>query len=228
MLPPPAHLHVFRQLRIAEELHSSARHAVRNKLAAVRNAGFYVRRKLERTSLPAEDPKLGGFLQLIDSELNEASLLLMATKLTPAVASDMGDAARSVLESITFPPNITMMVKGEDRCEVFSSRPELELAFFELLANAVDAAGDQPARIRVVWDSPTPLESRLLVEDDGPGVREIAERLFSPGFTTREHRLGLGLKLARRLVTAQRGSLTIEPAGLRGTRATIVLPKGEA
>lgn len=228
MLPPPAHLHVFRQLRIAEELHASPRHAVRNKLAAVRNAGFYVRRKLERTSLPTEDPKLGGFLQLIDSELNEASLLLMATKLTPSVTSDMGDAARMVLDGITLPSNITLTADGEGRCEVHASRPELELAFFELLSNAVDAAGGQPARLRVVWDSPTPLESRLSVEDDGPGVREIAERLFSPGFTTREHRLGLGLKLARRLITAQRGSLTIEPAGPRGTRATIVLPKGEA
>ncbi|MGV3622920.1 MAG: ATP-binding protein [Archangium sp.] len=228
MLQAPPHLHVFRQLRIAEELHASARHAVRNKLAAVRNAGFYVRRKLDRTSLPAEDPKLGGFLQLIDSELNEASLLLMATKITPPVTSDMGDAARAVLSGVTLPPNVTLSVHGDDRCEVFASRPELELAFYEVLANAVDAAGDQPSRLRVVWDSPSKLESRLVVEDDGPGVREIVARLFSPGFSTREHRLGLGLKLARRLITTQRGTLTVEPAGQRGTRATIVLPKGEA
>lgn len=228
MLQVPAHLNVFRQLRLAEELHASSRHAVRNKLAAVRNAGFYVRRKLERTSLPAEDPKLGGFLQLIDSELNEASLLLMASKPTAPLMTDLGDAIRTVAEGVTLPPLCTLTLKGEDRCDVFASRPELELAFFELLSNAVDAAGNQPARIRVVWDSPTPLTSRVMVEDDGPGVRDVAERLFSPGFTTREHRLGLGLKLARRIITAQSGTLTVEPAGQRGTRATIVLPKGEA
>lgn len=49
------------------------------------------------------------------------------------------------------------------------------------------------------------------VRDEGPGIAsELQARIFEPFFTTREKGTGLGLPLARKLVEAHRGTLTIE------------------
>ena len=49
------------------------------------------------------------------------------------------------------------------------------------------------------------------VQDEGPGIAsELQARIFEPFFTTREKGTGLGLPLARKLVEAHRGTLTLE------------------
>ncbi|MDP2274473.1 MAG: HAMP domain-containing sensor histidine kinase [Archangium sp.] len=49
------------------------------------------------------------------------------------------------------------------------------------------------------------------VRDEGPGIAaDLQARIFEPFFTTREKGTGLGLPLARKLVEAHRGTLTIE------------------
>jgi signal transduction histidine kinase len=49
------------------------------------------------------------------------------------------------------------------------------------------------------------------VEDEGPGIPpEALPRIFEPFFTTREKGTGLGLPLARKLLEAHRGTLTVE------------------
>lgn len=51
----------------------------------------------------------------------------------------------------------------------------------------------------------------LEVHDEGPGIPvELQARIFEPFFTTREKGTGLGLPLARKLVDANSGALTLE------------------
>ena len=49
------------------------------------------------------------------------------------------------------------------------------------------------------------------VRDEGPGIAaDLQARIFEPFFTTREKGTGLGLPLARKLVDAHRGTLTLQ------------------
>src|SRR5687768_4933387 len=50
---------------------SELRHFVRNRLAAVRNAAFYLQRRTEPTSLWRDDPRVAKFFQLIVHELGQ-------------------------------------------------------------------------------------------------------------------------------------------------------------
>jgi signal transduction histidine kinase len=62
------------------------------------------------------------------------------------------------------------------------------------------------------------------VQDEGPGIAiDLQARIFEPFFTTREKGTGLGLPLARKLVEAHRGTLTIESKP-GDTRFKLVLP----
>ena len=59
---------------------------------------------------------------------------------------------------------------------------------------------------------------RIEVADEGAGIPgELQARIFEPFFTTREKGTGLGLPLARKLVEAHRGTLSLESAPGRTT-----------
>jgi signal transduction histidine kinase len=64
------------------------------------------------------------------------------------------------------------------------------------------------------------------VVDAGPGIApEVAERLFTPFFTTRGEGMGLGLSLVRTVVEQHGGSLEHGPGpGGRGTEFSFTLP----
>ncbi len=68
----------------------------------------------------------------------------------------------------------------------------------------------------------------LTVSDDGPGMTaEVRRRATEPFFTTRaDGHQGLGLSVARGIVVAHRGQLTIHTAPGLGTRVEVTLPTG--
>lgn len=72
-----------------------------------------------------------------------------------------------------------------------------------LLKNAADAIlkTRKDGRITIRTNRGHPGGVRIVVEDDGPGIPEsIQNRIFDPGFTTKQRGWGLGLALARRIV----------------------------
>lgn len=70
---------------------------------------------------------------------------------------------------------------------------------------------------------------RLVVRDTGPGLcDEAARHLFSPFFTTKSEGTGLGLAVARDIVDAHGGELTVVSEPGQGCTFAAVLPTGGA
>jgi signal transduction histidine kinase len=209
MLAPPPSLAAHRTRRIADELQAVLRHNVRNKLAAARNAAFYVKRKLA-TALESE-PKAAQFLAIVDSELEAASqLLTSAHSPTPEPVAVLA-ATRALLAELTVPHDVVITAEGVEptlQCD----RAELQLALFELLANAIDAGA---RHITCAWSTDERVTT-LTVTDDGAGVVDAQ--------IARAGHLGLGLKVARRAVSHARGTLVVEATPPRGSCATLKLP----
>jgi len=90
-----------------------------------------------------------------------------------------------------------------------------------LLKNAADAIlktkEEGTIAIRTAHGNPNGV--RIVVEDDGPGIPEaMQDRIFDPGFTTKQRGWGLGLALARRIVEDYHGGrirLLRSTAGVR-------------
>ncbi|HVR20070.1 MAG TPA: hypothetical protein VMS65_10250 [Polyangiaceae bacterium] len=59
-----------------EEVPSAVRHALRNKLAAMRNSVFYIHKSLSKMGVVDHDPRVPRFLELIEAEIDEADRLL--------------------------------------------------------------------------------------------------------------------------------------------------------
>lgn len=66
---------------------------------------------------------------------------------------------------------------------------------------------------------------QITVKDFGPGIpEELFDKLFQPGFTTKENSLGLGLNLARTAVELSGGTICAQNNPICGATFTISLP----
>jgi signal transduction histidine kinase len=100
----------------------------------------------------------------------------------------------------------------------------LEWAVEALVKNAIDALAGRGGKVRIKV-ARNPEAVRLLVSDTGPGVpRELRQRIFDAGFSTKERGWGLGLALTRRIVEeTHRGTLTLVPSD-KGAKFQIIFP----
>src|SRR5687768_14043302 len=76
MHPTPDPLAGAELQAVSNEVASELRHELRNKFASVRNAAFYVRRRLRDSELWRSDPKLEELSQIIQDEMRRANDLL--------------------------------------------------------------------------------------------------------------------------------------------------------
>lgn len=108
----------------------------------------------------------------------------------------------------------------------------LEQVFTNLISNAVDVLGKRgEGTIAVKVSQGTAIGSRPQVEisvsDDGPGIPErVREHIFEPFVTTKPQGTGLGLAITKRIVTAHRGSITVNSFP-GGTMFFVNLPASE-
>ncbi len=121
-------------------------------------------------------------------------------------------------------PSLRMNI--EENCLAWGYPAQVRECLINIIFNAIWAAGgggtvDLAGRME---DG----RCMLTVGDDGPGMTsEVRRRAAEPFFTTRAggHQ-GLGLSVARGIVVAHRGQLTLHTAPGLGTRVEVTLPVG--
>jgi signal transduction histidine kinase len=137
------------------------------------------------------------------------------TALVQSVTDDMADAGLDVTMTQSQPVSID--------CQPAA----LKRALTNLIENAVKYG--QRARVSI---TAAPQAVEIAVDDDGPGIPEDQlTRVFEPFYRVEESRsrdtggVGLGLAIARTVVEAQGGTLTLSNRTPGGLRALIVLPR---
>jgi len=147
----PAHMVPLMRQFAAEEAGSYLRHGLRNKLAAIRNAAFYLRKKVT-----SPDARVTQMIELIDGELANAEVL-MQTQLPPvdpearcplsalcagAEETVRGDAAELELalwclreHSPGSPPTVTKLSDGRVAIQVPAGAAEMGIAIARRIAS---------------------------------------------------------------------------------------------
>jgi nitrogen fixation/metabolism regulation signal transduction histidine kinase len=117
---------------------------------------------------------------------------------------------------------------GLEEAKVFGDADQLLRLFNNLLKNAVHAIQDKPdGQIKV---SLTESEKYYVVTilDNGIGIpKEQQERIFEPNFTTKSSGTGLGLAMAKSIVTQMEGEIDFTSEVGKGTRFQLRLMKLE-
>lgn len=122
--------------------------------------------------------------------------------------------------------DIALEVRHETMPPLEADPDLMSQVLINLLRNAADAARGHAAAPRVsLWFHRTRSgRTQIEVEDNGPGVPEgLRQDIFLPFFTTKAKGTGVGLSLARQVVLAHRGSISIADGAEGGALFRIVI-----
>jgi len=110
---------------------------------------------------------------------------------------------------------------------VHGDRVQLQQVLLNLVVNALEALSETEGdwRIAVRTERVPGGLARVSVEDTGPGLPQAVRReIFKPFFTTKANGMGMGLSIARSILAAHGGMLSVDGAPEQGARFTFTLP----
>lgn len=211
------------------ELSAVVAHEVRNPLSVIFNAVTTLRKL-------AVSPEAETLLDIVDEEAERLK----------RVVGELLEFARprelSVVEAVAPPQLVSGAVEaavaaagepGAVEMEVERDLPALpgdeqllRQALINLITNALQATG-RTSRVAVVARAEGRPTSSVCfdVSDDGAGVpKEVADKMFTPFFTTRASGTGLGLAIVKRIAEAHGGEVTWRPRDPGGVTFTLRVP----
>jgi signal transduction histidine kinase len=214
------------KLTVLGQLAGGVGHELRNPLAAIKNATYFLNMALE--SPDADVKETLGILkeEIQTSERIIDNLLGFARpKLPCRRAVDInGILEESRCDSGT-PGNVQVVSQlGEDLPTIQVDPDQMREVFDSIILNGVQSM-PEGGRLAISSDSDGPEQLRISFSDTGVGIpEENLEKLFEPLFTTKAKSIGLGLAVASVLVEGNGGSLEVESEVGKGSTFTVRLP----
>jgi signal transduction histidine kinase len=228
-------LRTTERLRVLGQVSGGLAHQLRNGVAGARLAiQLYVRETTAQTDIAALDVALR---QLTKLETNLQRFFDLGSD--KAIHREPCDLVRLVAEAVDLLRPQCQHAKTDLRwlaptrpATVLADRSQVEQLIFNVLGNAVEAAG--PGGWVEVVQSFEPIAENgsekngslvvLEIADSGPGPpAAIAPRLFEPFVTGKQEGVGLGLAVARQFAEGMGGRITWQREAER-TCFRIVLP----
>jgi two-component system OmpR family sensor kinase len=127
-------------------------------------------------------------------------------------------------------PDVPIEVRAGEEVVAMIDRERLQQVLENLLANAIKHSPKGSAVVVELLRQPSETGERVRIDvsDQGPGIApDVAPTLFQRfARGSKSIGLGLGLFLAREIVVAHGGDVSVETAPGKGTRFTLFLPIG--
>ncbi len=213
------------------QLSAGVGHDLRNPLAAIANAVFVLRRRLQKAEALSE--KVEEPLQLAEREVAACQRivteLLDYARETPLELQPVD--VKALLEEcaglVRLPANVTLKLEvPEGLPQAPGERDRLRQVFVNLMQNGAEAIPPERPGTVTVTAAAVARELRVVVRDDGIGMdAETRARVFEPLFTTKKDGTGLGLAIVESLVKQHGGRLTLETAKGQGAAFTVALSR---
>ncbi len=214
------------RLAAVGEVAASVAHDLRNPLGAIRNAKFYLSRKL-----PQSEGKWREYLEVMEREIVTADRIIhdlmdMTRSKEPDLAEvELETEVRDAFQRVGNHTAVTLDTQFERTPFMISADPDqLARVLDNLLLNAVQAMNGE-GRVVVSAESDADFDC-VRIRDFGPGVAvELRGRLFEPLITDKAKGTGLGLAICRQIVERHGGRITVDQSDESGTELLIKLPR---
>jgi signal transduction histidine kinase len=207
------------------ELAGMVAHDLRNPLAGVKNAAYFLRKK--NSVVLDESGRL--MLSTIDRSVDHADkiigdLLEYSRDVKLNVSEQNPKALVCIaLQSLNIPDSVKVVDNTEETPLVMVDVVKMQRVFSNLVKNAVEAmpsGGVLEIGSRVNGGS-----VEFVFSDTGVGIpQEIADRLFAPLVTTKAQGMGFGLAICKRFVEAHSGEIAVKSMPDLGTTFTVSIP----
>lgn len=219
------------KLRHLGEMAAAAAQEIRSPLTAARGFTQLIERSLHPAAPAREWSRVVlGELDRIDGIVDRLVLLGQprSGRLEPNDLGGLIAEAAAVAQGME-PGRVHLRLDIGDLPAVPVDPEAMKRAFHGIIANAVEAmpaGGTLRVRARPLADG---AGVRIDFVDEGMGIPpELAGRVLEPFFSTKAHRLGLGLSVADAVVRNHQGRLEIASHPGEGTTVSIILPTARA
>ncbi len=207
------------------ELAGMVGHDLRNPLASIKNATYFLKKKGKAIS----ETQFKAFLEIIDKSIDHSDKIINDLL---EYSKEM-NLERSKYEAYTLVEEALRMVKVPDRIQrtnnvqkaiwIWVNADKMMRVFINLIKNAVDAMPQKGAL--EIRSCQTKDAMEISFTDTGSGIpEETLKKLFTPLFTTKAQGMGFGLAICKRIVEAHGGSIKVKTVVNVGTTFTIMLP----
>lgn len=227
-----------RQIQLAGEasigrLASRVAHEVNNPLAAIKLQLSIIKKNL---TAPQQT-----VIERVDGEINRIARTLhgllefsrpQELRIEPLSIARVVDSVAQLFDAGFESQGITLHVNTKSAPPVVvGDDDQIQQVVVNLLENARDAVSTGGnVWLTVEMRDATGAggaEACIVVEDDGHGIQEDAEKMFQIFYTTKASGSGLGLAIARRIAEAHEGTLTGESRRPVGARFCFAIPVRE-
>lgn len=220
------------RLAAVGRLAASIGHDIRNPLAAISNAYYYLSRRVATSDL-AGDKKVLQFLGIVDQEVRACMRIvgdlldyarerppqLVACPVAPLVDDAIALVPPLAHVSIVNEVPHTLPVPDLDK-------DQLRQVLMNLVQNAAESIPEQRGGVVRVGAGALADEIVLTVSDNGCGIPEDSlDKIFEPLFTSKVKGTGLGLSIVSNTVERHGGTIQVKSRKDVGTTFTIRLPR---
>ena len=213
-----AHEHLVRIEKLASigQLAGMVAHDLRNPLAAIKNAAYYLRKRLVSSEMAQFDPRIDQFLGIIDEEVEHSNQIITDlmdfARVNPPFLfpTRLQEVVERSLNRLELRPSVTTVCRSDPGVpELMADAEQLERVFMNLALNAQEAipfGGELTISTRTDGDC-----AEVQFSDTGVGIaEEDKDKLFEPLFTTKSRGTGLGLAVCLEIVTKHGGAIDVE------------------
>jgi len=213
------------------QLASGVGHELRNPLGAIKNASFYIRRRVTNTDLPTTEPRVMEFLGIIEEEVNSANkvitdLLGFSRVAKPTVTpANIAGIIEDALRYTPIPENVELIKDiNNDLPMVMVDGDQIKQVFLNIILNALQAMGEKGGRLEIrAADKDKFVEVEFT--DTGGGIPDsVKKKIFDPLFTTKAKGVGLGLSVCKTIIEHHEGDIKVKSQVGEGSTFTISLP----
>lgn len=211
------------------ELAGMLGHDLRNPLAGIRNANFYLKKKLE----PKIDPQEKEMLESIDKNIEYSNKIVndlldyasfysdeVKLELSPVTPKTLVKAALALAVQ---PQNITIIDRTSDSPKFSVDEVKICRSFINIFRNAFDAMPNG-GEVQVLSETKAKIVT-FTFKDNGCGMsKETIEKLWTPLFTTKAKGMGFGMVISKRNIKAHGGKISLDSVLGEGTTITVELP----
>jgi signal transduction histidine kinase len=133
------------------------------------------------------------------------------------------EIATRAIQMVQIPGRIKVQDLSQERPKISVDMDRMKRAFVNLVENAIDAMPGGGTLTVTSNESSGGLE--ISISDTGAGMsKDVMGNLWKPLQTTKAKGMGMGLSIAKRIVDAHGGEISVESKTGEGTTFTIRLP----
>ena len=208
------------------ELAGMVGHDLRNPLAGIRNATYFLKKKGKEIS----EAQAKEMLEIIDDAITHSDKIIndlldysreMHLEVTESALPTLLNTA---LRMIQVPDRIKILNYVHEEVKITVDTDKMIRIFVNLIKNAIEAMPDQGTLEISSCHKKDWVE--IVFADTGKGIlEETLPKIFTPLFTTKAQGMGFGLAICKRIIEAHGGTIKVKTALNKGTTFTIFLPK---